>query len=434
MARLLTKADREKVMFAITEGKAKNGYTLETYKGLKIFSKHDTERSRYYLEIYRDQSTKPICNYYYTEPQLPQMLSRIETTKSGYDRAQTWKEERKESNKGKRITGAAACADAIREELKKLYPDTKFSVRSETFSMGDAVRVSWVDGQTTKEIDAILSKYQDGYFDGMQDMYVHTHKGDTPSAKYITTGRTMSEETGAAIKADAERLYTENIFGCRDVSQFIYQIFSASSIPAGAKITGLTETGATCGSYPHELYKIAFEETEQAEKVERPAAVEVPADEVQIIEYSEKAIAVIGNTYPIREKLKGAGGKFNKFLTCGAGWIFQKTKLEALQNLLSAPEPTEAETLPTVIEPQEQPTTLKDEIRKTVEFFAETDLKLYGEITEGTREAARVQRVELPEVKQYETIEAITEAAESGEVVSLLNLYELVNPKTRANV
>lgn len=67
---------------------------------------------------------------------------------------------------------------------------------------------------------------------------------------------------------------------------------------------------------------------------EEVAPVEVPAGTVQVIEYSDKAIAVIGETYPIREKLGALGGKFNKFLKCGAGWIFPKTKLEELQAVL----------------------------------------------------------------------------------------------------
>jgi hypothetical protein len=44
------------------------------------------------------------------------------------------------------------------------------------------------------------------------------------------------------------------------------------------------------------------------------APIETKTGEVSVIEYSEKAIAVIGDTYPIKEKLKEAGGKFNNHL------------------------------------------------------------------------------------------------------------------------
>ncbi len=65
-------------------------------------------------------------------------------------------------------------------------------------------------------------------------------------------------------------------------------------------------------------------------------AVEVKPGTIQIIEYSEKAIAVIGDTKPIKDKLKELGGRFNFRLTCGAGWIFPKTQLSQLQTDLTA--------------------------------------------------------------------------------------------------
>lgn len=46
---------------------------------------------------------------------------------------------------------------------------------------------------------------------------------------------------------------------------------------------------------------------------------------VKVIQYSTKAIAVIGDTKPIKDKLKKLGGRFNFRLKCGAGWIFPKT-------------------------------------------------------------------------------------------------------------
>lgn len=72
------------------------------------------------------------------------------------------------------------------------------------------------------------------------------------------------------------------------------------------------------------------------EQEEGPTAPAIQAGELQIIDYSEKAVAVIGNTKPVKDILKAAGGRFNFRLTCGAGWIFPKTKLQELQTLLSA--------------------------------------------------------------------------------------------------
>jgi hypothetical protein len=47
---------------------------------------------------------------------------------------------------------------------------------------------------------------------------------------------------------------------------------------------------------------------------------------IKAIKYSERSIAIYGDTKPIKEQLKAAGGKFNAFLTIEGrkqpGWIF----------------------------------------------------------------------------------------------------------------
>lgn len=55
----------------------------------------------------------------------------------------------------------------------------------------------------------------------------------------------------------------------------------------------------------------------------------------EIINYSEKAIAVIGDTKEIKEELKKLGGRFNPRLSCGAGWIFSKKIENELKSFLS---------------------------------------------------------------------------------------------------
>lgn len=50
---------------------------------------------------------------------------------------------------------------------------------------------------------------------------------------------------------------------------------------------------------------------------------------LQIIDYSEKAIAVIGTEKGNAEQLqamKAMKGKWNRGLTCGQGWVFSKRK------------------------------------------------------------------------------------------------------------
>src|SRR5690606_14578024 len=70
--------------------------------------------------------------------------------------------------------------------------------------------------------------------------------------------------------------------------------------------------------------------------VEREAAIIL--NDVKMVDYSEKAVAVIGNTYEIKDELKELGGRFNRFLTVEgakvAGWVFSKGKADEIADVL----------------------------------------------------------------------------------------------------
>lgn len=71
-------------------------------------------------------------------------------------------------------------------------------------------------------------------------------------------------------------------------------------------------------------------------EIKEKASVDAKGLDIQIIDYSEKAIAVIGNTKPIADKLQNLGGRFNSNLSCGPGWIFSKKREEMVRTALSA--------------------------------------------------------------------------------------------------
>lgn len=60
---------------------------------------------------------------------------------------------------------------------------------------------------------------------------------------------------------------------------------------------------------------------------------------IQVLDYSDRAVIVIGDTKNIKDKLKSMGGRFNKFLKHPetgdrvVGWVFPKSKKELLLNL-----------------------------------------------------------------------------------------------------
>jgi hypothetical protein len=55
----------------------------------------------------------------------------------------------------------------------------------------------------------------------------------------------------------------------------------------------------------------------------------------EIVDYSDKSFAVIGDTKSIKDELKRLGGRFNFRLSCGAGWIFPKTQIDKVKSYLN---------------------------------------------------------------------------------------------------
>ncbi|WP_247753203.1 LPD29 domain-containing protein, partial [Citrobacter freundii] len=95
-------------------------------------------------------------------------------------------------NKGK--CEAATVSSNIRAELKKAFPGVKFSVKKLSF---DCVQISWTDGPTKNEVEAISDKYEDGHFNGMEDIYEYNTSPFNVvygGVKYVTTRRDYSNE------------------------------------------------------------------------------------------------------------------------------------------------------------------------------------------------------------------------------------------------
>lgn len=114
------------------------------------------------------------------------------------------------------MTPHAEVAKLIRRELKAKFKGVKFSVRSESFSGGNAVRVRWEDGPHENEVEAITSKYRAGDFDGMNDMYVYSgEKKDHPTVKYVSLSRDYSDEL---VEKEIDALVEE--YGIKDPDDY----------------------------------------------------------------------------------------------------------------------------------------------------------------------------------------------------------------------
>ena len=97
----------------------------------------------------------------------------------------------------------------LRRELKDLFPKTKFSVRCKSFSGGDDINISWTDGPTTEAVEKISGKYQQGSFNGMEDIYEYSNNNVWPDvfggAKYVMTNRSYSNEAYLQAVAEIEK-------------------------------------------------------------------------------------------------------------------------------------------------------------------------------------------------------------------------------------
>ncbi|MFH6944607.1 LPD29 domain-containing protein [Flavobacterium sp. FlaQc-50] len=331
MRTLGLKANRVALQQAEFERLIQKGYKLEKYDDLNIFTM--TDEISTWLKVFRGTATKEIVYKRYKT--VEQSNEKVKELKASHDRNKAYKADLK-NNPTK--SSSANCATAIREELKKDFPNVKFSVKSSNFAGGDSVSITWADGPTTEQIEGISRKYAYGRFDSMQDLSYSVINDALPQAKYVQTRREIGDNVNKVV-FDALRKYFHEDVTDHEINQYKYRIIEKSPIPVGAVVTGLQETNKS-GAI-EDTFCLGFDLSNVSEpKAEAVKAefekVEVAEGEIQIIDYSEKAIAIIGDTKPIKDKLKELGGKFNFRLSCGAGWIFPKTKLAEIETLLTA--------------------------------------------------------------------------------------------------
>ena len=180
---------------------------------------------------------------------------------------------------GKYMTDAVLVAKHIRQDLTNAFPGQKFSVRKADYS---TINIEWKDGPTREEVEQIAGKHE---------------RNCTP------------DRWNADLWEHNDTAFT-SVFGGVD-----YIFYYRETAPENREISLYTKP-----------------EPKQ-NKTNKTGTIE--AKGLQIIDYSEKAIAIIGDTRAIKDTLKTLGGRFNPHLTCGAGWIFSKAKEATLREALN---------------------------------------------------------------------------------------------------
>ena len=180
---------------------------------------------------------------------------------------------------GKYITDAVLVAKHIRQDLTNAFPGQKFSVRKADYS---TINIEWKDGPTREEVEQIVGKHE----------------------------RICSPDRWNADLWEHNDTAFTSVFGGVD-----YIFYYRETAPENREIS---------------LYTKPEPKQNKTNKTET-----IEAKGVQIIDYSEKAIAIVGETRAIKETLKSLGGRFNAHLTCGSGWIFSKSKEAAIREALN---------------------------------------------------------------------------------------------------
>ena len=214
------------------------------------------------------------------------------------------------------------CGKNIRAELKKNFPTTKFSVKFSRFSGGNSYDITWTDGPKAEDVDAIVRKYQNRHPDEYSmgdywDVKMSIFNEMFGSVGYVMTERRISDEAVEKIRAEYSDLTDEN------AQTYVFKDEDAENIQYHMRSWSVNDL----------LRQIAYgrDFQEQAKKQE---TIVVKTDGLQIVEYSEKAFAVIGNTKEYKDDLKKLGGRFNARLSCGAGWIFSNKQREAVEAII----------------------------------------------------------------------------------------------------
>lgn len=237
---------------------------------------------------------------------------------------------------------------------KAAFPGVKFSLKKNS-GWGSDWQVSWEDGPTEEtfkeETDlGLFSTYHDT-FNGYDDSTGVSYEEFTEFAyKYmgscnsIYTMRDMSEEKKAELIAEVvsivPELDTKNEYGYYKRVVLSNEQMEALENHFNAGLNSLFSRydDPTADEIARNIWyeKNYIQEVKPEEKPAETTLKKVGNEsELQLIDYSDKAVAIIGNTRDYVAKLKELGGRFNGKLKCGAGWIFSKKRETELRTAFS---------------------------------------------------------------------------------------------------
>lgn len=208
-------------------------------------------------------------------------------------------------------------AAKVRSYAKKNFPDFKFSIRSKWSMYADSLYIELNGGPCIPFIEGSKLAGR-GYLSTMnnlegwkKDLTPKTFKALDAVTTYANSFRYNDSDV-------MEDYFDTNFYTHIDIDGG-YQVIEPKAKKSNVKV----------------------EKVEEAKEMEA-----VTVEGLEIVDYSEKAVAVFGDTKAIKDQLKELGGRFNPALKYNgekrAGWIFSKKQADKVRELL-APAKSEKE-------------------------------------------------------------------------------------------
>lgn len=204
-------------------------------------------------------------------------------------------------------------AAKVRAYAKKKFPGFKFSIRTEWSMYTDSMYIELKAGTCIPFIEGSRSAER-GYMSTMNTVK-GWEKDLTPEMFKVLDAVTTYASSFRYDDSDGMQDYYDTNFYLSIKVSDEYQVIEPKAKKSSIK-------------------------TEKVEEAKEMEAVTVEG--LEMVDYSEKAIAVFGDTKAIKEQLRELGGRFNPSLNYDgekrAGWIFSKKQADKVKELI---KPTE---------------------------------------------------------------------------------------------
>lgn len=204
-------------------------------------------------------------------------------------------------------------AAKVRAYAKKKFPGFKFSIRTEWSMYTDSMYIELKAGTCIPFIEGSRSAER-GYMSTMNTVK-GWEKDLTPEMFKVLDAVTTYASSFRYDDSDGMQDYYDTNFYLSIKVSDEYQVIEPKA----------------------EKSSIKTEKVKEAKEMEA-----VTVEGLEMVDYSEKAIAVFGDTKAIKEQLRELGGRFNPSLNYDgekrAGWIFSKKQADKVKELI---KPTE---------------------------------------------------------------------------------------------